>query len=230
MLPSLLFAGVIFAAPAPADSVGALISATVEAYGGEAALRRASFRRVTGELIATRHGKEPGSFVRLLRGVGQLGVVNVFPTSGREVRLLRAGKGWRNNVEVRGMPLFGMMLQDARLAVPLNLLDGKQRVTSLGPTERDGKKLTILELSLIEGMGMRVEIDVATHRVVRTVGRIPTGRGSIEFVTDYSDFRRVDGVLFPFAERRTIMGRPAASVRVTAIEILEPKAADGIEL
>lgn len=109
------------------------------------------------------------------------------------------------------MGLDGMRLQAARLALPLLLADRRAEVRDLGL--RDGRH--ILELALTPAMTLSVEIDPATNRIVRSSGK---GK-DIEFATNYSDFRSVDGLLFAFAEENFANGTKTAATALTKVEI-----------
>jgi predicted aspartyl protease len=69
----------------------------------------------------------------------------------------------------------------------------------LGPTKRDGRTLLCLEVSPPGGVPARLYFDADSCLLVRSEIR----HGDLESVTDYGDFREVDGVLFPFYWRHS---------------------------
>jgi hypothetical protein len=49
---------------------------------------------------------------------------------------------------------------------------------------------------------------------------MPGGVGSLEFVTAYSDFRKVSGVLVPFREENFVQGRHSGTTELQTVEFL----------
>lgn len=209
-----------FLGTSPALDAGEVIAKTIAAHGGREALEKATYIRVTGVLRANRLSAQPGTFIRLFRGHDQLGVANMYPGRDKETRYLRGDRGWRQGVEVTGIPLLGMKLQAARMAMPLSLARQRSDVIRHADVTRNGNTYYLLELPVNASLSMRVEIDAKSGLIDRSIGIIRQGPHVVDFVTQYGDYRSVDGVKFPFTEERTIMGRHAASVRVEGIEIL----------
>lgn len=205
---------------APTLDAGKVIDQTIAAHGGREALEKATYIHVTGVVRSSRLSEQPGSFIRLFRGHNQLGVANMFPGRDKEVRYLRGDRGWHQGVEVTGLPLLGMQLQAARMAMPLSLAQQREAVVRHDDVTRDGKTYYVLELPVHASLTMRVEIDAKSGLIERSIGIIRQGPHTVDFVTTYADYRTVQGVRFPFAEERTIMGRHAASVRIDAIQVL----------
>ena len=120
-----------------------------------------------------------------------------------EARILDGGKGWRsdgkgNMAPADGFLLTSMVLQAARADLPWLLDERRATLKLLAPM--DGGKLQGLEIPLGEGLTLTVYVDTATGRIVRSSGVLEAPGMKTNFATDYSDFRTVDGVLFPFRE------------------------------
>lgn len=223
----LLALAVLPAAPgtgvAAGGEAGDLLEKVVGAYGGERALSQVVVLRETGRVGSKMRGVE-GELLRVYRSPGDLRVEISYPGTEREVRVLSGKNGWRQGRPVSGPPFDAMVLQAARLALPRNLLEAAGKVEDLGAVQRDGRSLRVLSFPLGEGISMRVEIDPATGRILRSAGRSESGRGGmpggIEFITEYGDFREVDGVLFPFREKNIAMGTHTGDTVLDRIEIL----------
>jgi len=127
------------------------------------------------------------------------------------VRVVDGDKGTRNDKEVTGTSLDAMKLQAARLALPLLLVDKRATLKDLGT--KDG--IRTIEIPLAGSLTLTVTIDQKTWHILRSSGKA----GELEFVVDYSDFRRVNGLLFPFAEAGMAQGTPTANTKLDAIEI-----------
>ncbi len=213
-------------APAPparaAGEVGPLVARVIAAYGGKAALERAQVIREEGTVTSLMH-PGTGRMVRLLRRPASLRVEIAYPGAEPEVRVVHGGHGDRDGVEVTGTPAHGaMVLQAARLALPLALAEPGALVTDRGEVARDGKRLRALALALPGGLEVVAEVDPASGRILRSTGAMPVPGmgGRIEFATAYSQFRKVGGVLFAFHEENWARGQHTGDTALEKIEIL----------
>ncbi|HET8732615.1 MAG TPA: hypothetical protein VFM45_02465 [Anaeromyxobacteraceae bacterium] len=213
--------------PAPAPlPVPALVDRVVEAYGGKAALERWPVVVQEGE-VAAHTGADVGRLTRILERSRRLRVTIGYPGGRGEQRILDGDLGWRDGREVTGTPAqAAMILQAARMELPLSLLAARDRLADEGVVDRDGKPLRALTLPLGNGLTMTAEIDESTGRILRTVGRMPGGVGSLEFVTTYGDFRKVAGTWAPFREENHVQGRHSGTTTLFHVEHL-PEAPTG---
>jgi hypothetical protein len=186
-----------------------VIDDVVKAYGGAEAWKKVASYRESGT-VSSPMRPAPGEVTRIWTRPDKLTIEVVYPTS-KEVRIVDGDHGTQNGKEATGMGLDGMRLQAARLALPLLLADRRADVHDLGL--RDGRH--ILELALTPAMTLSVEIDPATNRIVRSSGK---GK-DVEFATNYSDFRSVDGLLFAFAEENFANGTKTAATALTKVEL-----------
>ncbi len=230
-----LLAAVLFAWPAAssgADEVLGLLKKSVSAYGGEKALATLIFLESGRLTAAMRDGKE-GSIARLYQRPDKLRVEVSFADETPEVRILDGKTGWRQSLEASGMPLDAMVLQAARFALPLNLLQRRSDLKDLGTVKRDGRMLRVLELPLGGNLSITAEIDPASGRILRSTAKSAGGMGGmsmsvggtpgggVEFATTYDDFRKVDGFLFAFREGNFAMGRHTGDTVIEKVEILK---------
>lgn len=227
-VPSLLLLALTLAAapvtPPPvarraAPEVHALVARCVEAYGGgKAVVRMARIREegtVTSEVL---HGGAAGRIMRAYQRPGRLRVEISYPGSPREVRVLDGSRGWRFGEEVQGPFLVSMILQAARLDLPSLLAAWEDRVVDAGTLEHEGKRLRVLALDVAPGVRIEAGIDPATGRILRSRG-VGTGAMPLEFVTRYSDFRTVDGVLIAFREGNFANGRTTGETVLEKVEL-----------
>lgn len=211
---------VLLCAPPPVP-VGALVEQVVAAYGGRAALRAAAARVDQGSSTSVLHPGQRGTVRRVLGKGGDLRIEIRFPGSDPEVRVLRRGRGARNGVDITGTPPhLAMVLQAARLNLPLLLLEGVSRIEDLGLRDRDGATLRVLELPLAGGLLIQAGIDPATGRILRSAGAV-SGPVEMEFATEYQDFRRIQGVLVPFHEVNYAQGTRTGETFLDRVEVLE---------
>ena len=196
-----LFGLILVASTASAGIVDDVIAA----YGGADAWKKVkSFRQVG--TVASPMRPAPGDVTRLWTRPDKLTIEIVYPTS-KETRIVDGDHGTQNGKEASGMGLAAMRLQAARLALPALLIDRKADVKV-----RDGN---VLEVTIAPAMTVTMEIDPKTNRVLRSVSKAE----GIEFATAYSDFKSVEGLLFPFSEENFANGTKTATTTLTKIEV-----------
>jgi hypothetical protein len=221
-----LVAAAVLALPAPARAgartppAGATIDAVLVAYGGRAAVERARAVLQEGEVSSALHAGS-GRLARLYERPGSLRVEIAWPDRPPEVRVVHRAYGDRDGREVTGTPPHAaMVLQAARLDLPFLLWRERGRVVDRGEVTRDGRRLRALAVPLPGGIEIVAEIDPATHRIVRSSGSVPAGGGRVEFATEYSDFREVDGVLFAFREESWASGRHTGATVLSRVQTM----------
>jgi hypothetical protein len=104
-----------------------------------------------------------------------------------------------------------MRLLAARIALPLLLAEMRARARSAGENA--------IEIPIGEKMTVTIDVDPATGHILKSTGKAE----GIEFSTAYSDFRRVDGLLFAFRETNTAMGATTATNELTKIDVIRSK-------
>jgi hypothetical protein len=213
---SLALAAVNPAAPAKAD-VAALVQRCVAAYGGKAALAKAARSRIQGSVTSVvLHPGATGRISRAYERPGRLRVEIAYPGGDAEVRVLDGATGWRDGEAATGMRLEAMVLQAARLDLPALLESSLGKLKDGGTAEVQGKKVRLLALEPGPGLLVEAALDPATGRILRSRGA-STGAAPIEFVTTYSEFKQIDGVLVPMREENWANGQ---STGVTTVEVV----------
>lgn len=205
---------------APQDGIAALVRRCVNAYGGEAAVARAARSVHEGTVTSLLHPGGPGRIGRAYARPGRLRVEVAFPDAAPEIRVLDGGRGWRAGQEVEGPLLTSMVLQAARMDLPALLAARGAKVEARGTLALDGKTLRVLALTLAPGVVVEAAIDAGTGRILRSRGRA-AGPAPVEFVTTYSDFRTVDGVLVPFHEENWANGKNTGETVLSRVEFPE---------
>lgn len=230
-LPGCVRAGVVAVAasllavsafPGPARAGGALddlLQKTVKAYGGEAALRNAPAVRHTGKVTSLLRGGMAGDIVREFERPDKLRVVIRYGADV-EIRVYDGKTGWREGKVVVGPPLDAMVLQAARMALPVSLLDRKDHLIDKGVTRFEGKEIRSLALPLGSGLTLTVDIDCGTGRIVRSSGTGGMGGRSLEFVTRYDDYNMIGGMLHPLKEGNFANGFVTGETTLSTVELL----------
>jgi hypothetical protein len=217
LLASLVSALLLAAAPAKGDAQ-ALVRRCVEAYGGKVALARSALTVQQGTVTSLLHPGVTGRIGRAYHRPGRLRVEVDFAGEG-EIRLLDGGRGWRQGEEVVGGQLASMILQAARLDLPSLLSAWQDRMEDRGTRDLDGKALRVLAVRIAPGLAVEADLDPATGRILRSRGTSTGGPNPLEFITTYSDFRSVDGVLVPFHETNWANGKTTGETVLERVEL-----------
>lgn len=195
------------------EGAGALVDRCIEAYGGLQKLRGVTGWQEVGTLVSPTRGE--AVMARVFAPPERLRVEIRFANDSSEVRILNGERGWRSGQAVQGPLYVAMVLQAARLSLPLILREGKDRIQDLGETEAPGEPTRRLGLALRDGMRLEVEIDEKTARIMKS----RSIAGPLVFETAYEDFRDVDGVLFPFTETTWAMGHQTGRFEIDQISL-----------
>lgn len=220
---SVLSATTARAAGESAESpVPTLIKEVIAAYGGEARLSRITSVYAKGSIEAFMRG-DRGTSTRYFKRPRKLRAELVYQKSA-ETRILNGFRGWRGSAgeplpEVHGPPYLAMAYQFKYLDLPFGFLDKGYKITYLGRETLRTLPVGVLQLEDNEGTIMRVYIDAGTHLIVRVVGSFGIGPGGAELAAEFSDFRDVEGVKFPFRVTNYSGANKIAETLATEIRI-----------
>jgi len=222
---ALLASLALVAGPGPGPSAGPkeLLRRCVETYGGRAALER--FPAMVQEGVVKSGRRGDGRLTRIFERPRRLRVSIAYSGNAGELRVLDGDRGWRDGEELSGGPPYlAMVLQAARLDLPLVLL--RAPVVDEGSVDRGGKRLRALSVPLGDGLSLTAELDPEGGEVRRVVTRMAGPGGVVEFVTEFADFRKVSGVLVPFRETTFAQGQRTGETVLESVELL-PEAPTG---
>lgn len=203
-------------AGARADALADVLDRMIATYGGEQNLQKLDSMVQEWELLALMRNQQ-GTDRRSIRLAGQLKVELVYPDK-LETRVLDGDSAYaifgdRDPAPASDMQRGAMRLQLMRFYSPLKL---RERMDSLGLSDGDG----FVTLTLEEGP-LRTDYVVSTDtwHIVKTVGQIAMGGATMQFVTEYSEFSKVDGVLVHHRENKFVGGMNTAVLRLKRIEV-----------
>ena len=189
-----------------------IIEKIIQAYGGHSALEQVKAVRHTGTIKSYRLDKT-GKMQRSFQRPDKLRVELIYPNGPHELRITTPAGAWRDGRPAPAAMHTAMKLQAARFQLPMILPE--KTVKILG--EADGKLQ--LAIKLTATTSLEVFVDRKTWHIVRSVGRMNFQGMEMAFIADYSDFRKVDNLLFAFREDLTAMGRPTGIAILDKIEI-----------
>jgi hypothetical protein len=195
-----------------AQSLDDVVANVLKEYGGAAAWLKVTTIRETGTVVPAM-GSGNGAATRFWQKPDKLRIEIVYPAR-TELRILDGDHGTNNGKDVTGPGLDAMKLQAARLALPLLLIEKRGSLHDAGMSSG----FRVVEIPLSASLTVSMDIDPKSWHIVRSTGKT-TG---MDFVVDYSDFRRVDGLLFAFSESGMAQGTPTAKTTIDAIVINGP--------
>jgi len=187
----------------------------IAAYGGEKNLRKLEVVIQEWDLLALSRNKQ-GNDKRSIQLPDRLKVELTYPDK-QETRILNGDAGLvifgdRAPALANDMQRDAMRLQLMRLYSPLAL---RKRIGSL-QLSADSDVLT-LHLSE-NGLNAAYFINSKDWRIVKIVGTLSVNGGEMDFVTEYSDFDVVEGILVHRRENKYAGGVNTAVLRLRRIE------------
>lgn len=203
-------------AGARAEALADVLDRMIATYGGEQNLQKLDSMVQEWDLLALTRNQQ-GSDKRSVRLPEQLKIELTYPDK-RETRVLNGDSGYaifddREPAAASAMQAGAMRLQLMRLYSPLTLRD---KIDSLAMSGGDG----YLTLTLSErGLQADYIVSTETWHIVKVVGRLSMNGASMQFVTEYSEFAMVDGVLVPHRENKFVGGMNTAVLRLQRITV-----------
>jgi len=215
---------------AHASKIEEIVTKTLEAYGGLEALSQVKVVKQTGYVHALiRHEGQKGKLVRFIEAPERLRVEIAYPDGETEIRLLDGQNAWRDGQAVQGPPVEAMRGQLYRLDLPMLLHRHRERIVDRGSVRQGDREVSVLEIPFPSGLMFTIEIDSASHLILRSRVAFPVGPSfTMTFETIYGDFRKVGPILFPFREQNFAQGQHTADTELDAIELLNTLPKDSI--
>jgi hypothetical protein len=186
----------------------------IQSYGGENSLRQLDSMTQEWDMVALMR-KTHGTDVRSIRAPNQLRVDLSYPQKS-ETRILNGNNGFVlfEGVpprQVNGMQKDAMQLQLMRLYSPLML---RQKISSIG-LQQDGD---LLALTLAEnGVHVHYMVNKENWRIEQVAGVLLMQGQEIQFLTEYSDFKVIEGVLVHHKENKFANGMNTAVLQLRKI-------------
>ncbi len=196
---------------------GTVTEKIIETYGGRERLARVVSISAEGRITALIRGDE-GIYKRALRRDGKL-FVDIHYTRSTERRILNGPKGYRGAggqlEEVYGPRYLAMVYQYDELNLPYGLLDGSFTISEIRSDTLNGRTMRALRCTDRTGNDVEVFVDAENYRIVKSTGTFSMGNQSTSLSSEFSDFRSVDGVLFPFRIVNYAGGNRIAEIVIT---------------
>lgn len=197
---ALLYLLTIPASAGAAESMQQVFDRVASAYGSPPAAIRE-----TGTTTSSRRGS--GSLLRLYQAPDKFHI-EIGYASGVEARTMVGAMAWQEHTPANPIFRGAVALQAARIELPWNMLAKQSSVLDLGTASNaDGKTVRAFEFPLEDQLKLVVEIDPESGHILRSRGIQSIGGSTIEFTTDYSDFRKENGRIHAVHEEHFAMGQ-----------------------
>jgi hypothetical protein len=145
-------------------------------------------------------------------------MIEAYDPDKQETRVLNGAAAYaifgdREPAVASGMQRSAMRLQLMRFYSPLTLRD---RIESLDLSDGNGNvTLTLRE----DGLKAEYVVDTETWHIVKVVGTLSINGATMRFVTEYSEFAKVDGVLVHHRENKFVGHTNTAVLRLKRLEV-----------
>lgn len=199
---------------AQADDATQILDKLAVVYGGE--MPRAM--RITGSTVSFSRGE--GVMLRLFKSPDRFRSEITY-ASGAEVRTMVGPMAWNQSKPANPALRGAVALQAARIALPWNMLSRRDQVNDMGRTEVDGVVLQTLAFTLEPTLKMLLQVESDSGHIVESRGIMIVGERTMEFTTQYSEFRSVDGRTYAAHEEQYAMGQHIGHSRIHNVEFLD---------
>jgi hypothetical protein len=208
----------------PIKESGSIADKIIEAYGGRERLAKVVSVAAEGR-ITTLMRDEAGIYRQALRKDQKL-FIEVLNGRSTERRILDSTRGFQGAdgrvEEVFGPRYHAMVDQFNELNLPFGLIDNTFSITELRKVNLQGADVRGLRLLDRAGNEIVVYVSTADHLIVKCMSTFENGLDSMNLSTEFSDFRSVGGILFPFRIVNHIGGQLISDITITAYLLNEP--------
>jgi hypothetical protein len=222
------FAGVSTAAGTPGspEDVRSLVTKIIAAYGGKGVIEGMKSVYAAGKIEAFMR-RDRGTYEVCLKRPRKLRLDTKYRQSS-ETRILDGESGYRGMdglplSRATGASLLAMVYQYKHSDLPYGLLKGVYSISVKGKEDLNGKPVEVLHLTDSEGPPMDVYVDAHTFFIVKVTGYFTVAENrSTTLSAEFSDFRRVDGTVFPFRIANYAGGYRIAETKMSVYKINPP--------
>jgi hypothetical protein len=183
------------------SDVKALVQMIVTAYGGDGVLANIHSLSAKG-VLETPMYEGPADYSFYLRRDRKLRVETRF---GKflELRILNGARGYYRTegspmAEVSGPRLLSMIYQFKELTMPYQLMTAAFTINDGGRSVVNGIPVRVLKLNGKEGPPMTLYVGMRDHLILKDSGIFIMDGAETELSSEFHDFRKVSGRLFPF--------------------------------
>lgn len=189
------------AAPHEFPSGAAVINNYLNAIGGSAAIDRIKSCVITGKFVAA--NGTTGTF-EIDQALPEKGLESITTYRFGRDRIVNQGVGW-DKTPFGVSEMLPQQVRDVQLRLPLlldvGLKDQYSELTVSAKTQIENQIVYEVDATRKDDRREKLYVEVETALLVRRITYTPTMVGIIPEQIDFSDYREVQGVKFPFSIR-----------------------------
>ncbi len=217
-------------APDEAQRIGAVINKVIAAYGGKAVIEGIHSLHVKGEIEALML-HDSGTYELYFKRERKLRVETKYERSS-EFRILVGDKAYRGTdslpmEEVDGPRYFSIVYQYKHLDILHGLIEGAYQIQSAGKSMVNDTAVEVLELHDKEGTVMDLYISDRNAVIIKVTGFFSAGNKKAYLSSEFADFKKVGGSLFPFRITNYAQGLEIARTVISSYS-LNPDLSDSL--
>lgn len=214
--------------PDEAQFITSITGKVIDAYGGKKVVEGIHSIHAKGEIQAFMR-QEHGTYELYLKRERKLRVETKYEHAS-ELRILNGDRGYRSDdglpiEEVFGPRYFSMLYQYKHLDILHDLMKGSYKISFAGKTSVYGNPAEVLRMIDKEGTIMDVFIDAHNFLIVKVTGYFSENDKKMSLSTEYSDFKKVGGSIFPFSITNYAAGMKIAQTVIDKY-LINPDIAD----
>jgi hypothetical protein len=205
-----------------AQTADDVVNKYVEAMGGKEQLMALKSVKMTGSVNI--QGMDIGIAITIVHGIGFRNDLSV-PGMGEGYQIITPSKGW-NYMPFQGQTSPEEVSEDkvksgqAQIDLQSILVNYKEKghtIELLGKETAEGAECYKLKVTQKSGKISTVFLDSKTYYRIKSVSKVNINGEETEVETVYSDFKKVDGYVFPFAQTT-----PNGPITYSSIEVNKP--------
>jgi len=183
-------------------AIETIVRRILDAYGGTTVLGGVHSFSATGVLESPLY-EGPAKYSIALEQEGRKLRVEIRSGNSFELRVLNGTRGYYQATdspmaEVSGSRFLAMAYQFKELTMLSQLMTSSFTIVDGGRSTANSTPVRLLLLKDSEGPPVKLYVDAKTSRIIKDSGVFSMGGAQTELSSEFRDFRKVHGRLFPF--------------------------------
>lgn len=181
--------------------ITSIINKVIDAYGGKENIESTRSLHAKGEIQAFMP-RDHGTYEFYFKRGRKLRVETRYERSS-ELRILNGDKGYRSNdglpfEEVYGPRYFAVVYHYKHLNILHDLMKGTYQIRYAGRYSVNGNDAEVFNLNDKESTVMDIYIGEHNSLILKVTGYFSAGNKKMDLSSEFSDFKKVSGSVFPF--------------------------------
>lgn len=187
--------------PDEAQRISTIINKVIDVYGGKKVVEDIRSLYAKGKIEAFML-HDQGTYELYFKRERKLRVETKYGHK-LEIRILNGDRGYRGSdtrspEEVSGPRFYSMVYQYKHLDIIHDLARGVYQIRSMGESLVSGNKAEVFRINDKEGAVMDIYVDAQNSLIVKVTAYFTDGSKNITLSSEFSDFKKFGGSVFPF--------------------------------